>query len=196
MRNPLRALHPRQFRGVRLLLLVTALALAAAVSGTTVVDAELRGLVIGLLLAAGLIGGWFAVTGYRPLWTTAAGLVGFVLVVSVLVETGPTLLQLRGGRAESRVTAVREAGSRADRYHYTLTTGGWRPIAGELTLGEARYGVGDPVTVVEDPSGLADPMLPADLTEHRDSWLALIVLYLTTAALCLLAGRPRRTADE
>ncbi|MBV1854510.1 hypothetical protein [Catellatospora tritici] len=195
MRNPLRALHPRQFRGMRLLLLVTALAVAAMVGGTTLLDAEFRGVAMGVLLAAGLIGGWFAVTGFRPLWTAAAGLIGFLLVVSVLVETGPSLLQLRGGRVEARVTAVREAGSSQDRYHYTLTTPGWRPVSGELTSGEPRYRVGDPVTVVEDPNGLADPMLPSELTEHRQSWLALIVLYLVTAVLCLLAGRPRPAAD-
>ncbi|MDI1462808.1 hypothetical protein QEZ54_17670 [Catellatospora sp. KI3] len=194
MRNPLRALHPRRLRGVRLLLVVTAAVVAAMVGGTTLIGAEFRGLVMGLVLAAGLIAGWFAVTGFRPLWTAAAGLIGFLLVVSVMVETGPSILQLRGGPVEARVTSVREAGSAEDRYHHALTTAAWRPVEGELTTGEPGYRVGDPVTVVEDPNGLADPMLPSQLTEHRQSWLALIVLYLVTAVLCLLAGRPRETA--
>ncbi|BCJ73552.1 hypothetical protein CS0771_30960 [Catellatospora sp. IY07-71] len=192
MRNPLRVLHPRQFRGVRLFLIITVGALIAALAGSALLPAEHRGLVIGLVLAAGLVAGWFWLSGFRPVWTAVAAVLGFLFVVSVLQETGPSLLQLRGGQVEAQTMSLRESDGPADRYHYTVTALSGRAIGGELSLDEQAYRVGESLTVVEEPDGLAHPMLPAEVAEHRQSWLALLVLYLATGLLCFLAGRPRR----
>lgn len=192
MRNPLRVLHPRQFRGVRLFLIITVAAVIAALAGTTLLRAEHRGLVIGLVLAAGLVAGWFWLSGFRPVWTAVAAVLGFLFVVSVLQETGPSLLQLRGGQVEAQVAGLREGDGPADRYHYTVISQSGRTVGGELTVNEQAYRIGESLTVVEEPDGLAHPMLPAEVAEHRQSWLAVVVLYATTFALCLLAGRPRR----
>lgn len=196
MPNPLRVLHPRQFHGLRLLLIITVAALAAALAGTAVLRAEHRGLAIGLILAAGLVAGWFLLTGFRPVWTAVAALIGFLFVVSALQETGPSMLQLRGGNVEGQVVAMRESDGPADRFHYAVAAHSGRMVGGELSVDEQAYRIGETVTVVEDPDGLAHPMLPSEVAEHRESWLALTVLYLITAVLCLLAGRPRepRTA--
>ncbi|MFC7762816.1 hypothetical protein ACFQY4_35775 [Catellatospora bangladeshensis] len=147
---------------------------------------------IGLVLAAGLVAGWFWLSGFRPVWTAVAAVLGFLFVVSVLQETGPSLLQLRGGQVEAQTMGLRESDGPADRYHYTVTALSGRAIGGELSLDEQAYQVGESLTVVEEPDGLAHPMLPAEVAEHRQSWLALLVLYLATALLCFLAGRPRR----
>ncbi|GAA2395876.1 hypothetical protein Cme02nite_56290 [Catellatospora methionotrophica] len=195
MRSPLRALHPRQFRGLRLFLVITVAALAAGLAGSALLPAEHRGLAIGLILAAGLAAGWFALSGFRPVWTTIAAVIGFLFVVIVLRETGPSLLQLRGGQVEAQVMAVRESGGSADRYHYAMAAHSGRAVGGELTADRDAYRIGESVTIVEEPDGLAHPMLPSELTEHRDSWLAVTVLYLVTTVLCLLAGRPRRTEE-
>ncbi|MEV4411256.1 hypothetical protein [Catellatospora sp. NPDC049609] len=192
MRNPLRALHPRQFRGVRLFLIITVGAVIAALAGTALLRAEHRGLVIGLVLAAGLVAGWFWLSAFRPVWTAAAAVLGFLFVVSVLQETGPSMLQLRGGQVEAQTVSLRESDGPADRYHYAVIALSGRPVGGELTLDEKAYRIGESLTVVEDPDGLAHPMLPAQVAEHRQSWLAVVVLYLVTGLLCLLAGRPRR----
>lgn len=192
MRNPFGALHPRQLRGLRLFLLITVAALAAGLAGSALLPAEHRGLAVGLILAASLATGWFVLSGFRPVWTAVAAVIGFLFVVIVLRETGPSLLQLRGGQVEAQVMSVRESSGPADRYHYAMAAHSGRAVGGELTVDENAYRIGESVTVVEDPDGLAHPMLPSELTEHRQSWLAVIVLYLATAVLCLLAGRPRR----
>lgn len=192
MLNPLRALHPRQLRGLRLFLVITVAALAAGLAGTALLPAEHRGLAVGLILAAGLAAGWFAVTGFRPVWTAVAAVIGFLFVVIVLRETGPSLLQLRGGVVEAQVVALRESSGPTGRYHYAMAAHSGRALGGELTVDEPAYRIGESVTVVEEPDGLAHPMLPGELTEHRQSWLAITVLYLVTVVLCLLAGRRRR----
>ncbi|MEU8001003.1 hypothetical protein AB0B66_07565 [Catellatospora sp. NPDC049111] len=192
MRNPFRALHPRQLRGLRLFLVITVAALVAGLAGTALLPAEHRGLAVGLILAAGLAAGWFTVTGFRPVWTAVAAVIGFLFVVIMLRETGPSLLQLRGGLVDAQVVSLRESSGPIGRYHYAMAAHSGRALGGELTVDEAAYRIGESVTVVEEPDGLAHPMLPSELTEHRQSWLAVTVLYLATAVLCLLAGRPRR----
>src|SRR5690349_17563979 len=132
MRNPLRALHPRQLRGLRLFLVITVAALAAGLAGSALLPAEHRGLAVGLILAAGIAVGWFAVSGFRPVWTAVAVVIGFLFVVIVARETGPSLLQLRGGQVEAQVMSLRESSGPTDRLHYALAAHSGRAVGGEL----------------------------------------------------------------
>jgi hypothetical protein len=118
--------------------------------------------------------------------------------LATVIGTPLVLLRVRGEQTVATVTAERTASSRSGpTYKYRLVAADGRRIPGELSEPDDEYSVGDEVSVVFDPQGVAAP--------HNIDFLILgyplegvaLALLITAAVLCIpaTAGKPGATAE-
>jgi hypothetical protein len=139
----------------------------------------------------------------RRVILVAAYLVGLLTIFLALPAFWKTVLVYRGVQVTATVADARDISRKAyEDFRYTLIMPDGQRIRGhlngwpDLPYGESEEGsVGDQVAVVYDPKGLADPRLPEELTHAKTALPVVVVLYLATAGLCMLTGRPAPDPD-
>ncbi|WP_155374984.1 hypothetical protein [Catellatospora vulcania] len=181
-------------RALPLLGVLTAGLLVSAVAGTSLLnqDLQLVGFFGGLFVALGAI---YVIKArdLRAGWGfTALGLAVFINIIFML-SVSAVILELAGEPVAATVVADRDGyeGKAPTSHRYTLTELGGAPIRGELTLEEGEpLELGEQVTVLRDPAGLANPMLADEVVAGSTG--ALVFFWLVLAVPALIAGVPRR----
>jgi hypothetical protein len=188
--------------GATYLAVFTVAAAVSALAGTTWIRADIVALPGTLLWAASL-----AVTALAtaPAEPPRMGLLVVSWLVSALLMFVATeglwsaVLTHRGERVEATVVALRDGTGKGRHIYYTLADPDGRRLPGELgqwpgssigASGNPEGAAGQRLTVVRDPEGLVDPRLPEELTDAEGLWIVGLIVFVVTAVLCVLAGRP------
>jgi hypothetical protein len=115
--------------------------------------------------------------------------------IAMLVGTPLLILRVRGEHTVAIVTAERTSSSRSGpTYKYRLVTPDRQKIPGELSEPDDEFSVGDQVSVVFDPRGVANP--------HDADFVGLglplaggaLALLITTIVLCVPATGGTRSS--
>jgi hypothetical protein len=153
----------------------------AAVAGIVTVAGKCgvsRGLLLVLASMAAILTGFGASSW---LWSSVLNHRG--------VTVDATVIEVRDGNSSSRDLRYTIAGPDGQRIPGEL---GWWPGAVSGAPGNPEGKPGDVVVVVVDPAGLVNPRLPEELADTQGVGLMTAALFLGTASLCMLAGRPRK----
>jgi hypothetical protein len=196
-----RGWHPVNALGAKYLLVFTVATGVCLFLGTTRISSGEA--IVGTLVAiASLITGMLLTRpGYPPRLFSflLAYLVSLVLVFFAVTGFWSTVLAHRGVRVTATVIGVRDGDGKGRDLRYTLAGPDGKRIPGELgwwpgavagRSGNPEGVLGAQVSVLMDPAGLVDPRLPTEVADHNVNVFLTILLYLATAGLCMVAGRP------
>ncbi|HWS39360.1 MAG TPA: hypothetical protein VN408_42280 [Actinoplanes sp.] len=127
----------------------------------------------------------------RVVCLMVAWLFSAVLMGLVVMGFWALVLQQRGERADTLVTAVHGSPAR-DTVTYSLAYRG-EPVPGRLINGPDGLVPGKRVVVILDPRGLVDPRMPAEVADAEGMPVLIGVTVVLMAGLCAGAARARKT---